>query len=123
MGESREPGKTIDFAEKAMRLDPQGRYLYLDYEGWAYTQMGRYAEAIPIFKLHLAHYPTDVIARVNLILDYTELGREQEAREEAAEILRISPQLSLEVLYQRAPQKDEAYRKRFVADARKAGLK
>jgi tetratricopeptide (TPR) repeat protein len=123
VGESGKPGETVDFAEKAIRLDPQGRYRYLGYEGWAYTQMGRYAEAIPIFKLNLARYPNSLFSRTNLILDYTELGREQEAREEAAEVLRISPQFSLEVLYQRAPQKDEAYRKRFFADARKAGLK
>jgi adenylate cyclase len=123
VGESGKPGETIDFVEKAMRLDPQGRYRYLGYEGWAYTQMGRYAEAIPIFKLNLARYPNSLFGRTNLILDYTELGREQEAREEAAEVLRISPQFSLEVLYQRAPQKDETYRKRFFAAARKAGLK
>jgi adenylate cyclase len=123
MGDSGKPKEAIDFAEKAIRLDPRGRDLYLFYEGWAYTQMRRYAEAIPIFKQHLARYPNDVGAHVNLIVDYTELGRERQARAEAAEVLRISPKFSVDAFMQRGPQTDQDFRNRFYVDLAKAGLK
>jgi adenylate cyclase len=123
LGESGKPEEAIAAVEKAMRLDPKGRDSYLFYEGWAYTQMGKYAEAIPIFKRHLARYPNDLSTHAVLIVDYTELGREQQAREEAAEVLRISPKFSLDLLMQRAPQTDRAFRERFRSDLRQAGLK
>ena len=57
------------------------------------------------------------------IVDYTELGRDQEAREEAAELLRIYPQFSLEALLKRSAQRDEKYQELVRNDCRKAGLK
>jgi adenylate cyclase len=123
LGDSGRPAEAIGFVEKAMRLDPKARDFYLFYEGWIYTQMGKYAEAIPMLKRHLARYPNNLGAHGNLIVDYTELGREKEAREEAAEILRISPQFSLDLFMQRVAQEDQGYRNRFSSDVRKAGLK
>jgi len=49
--------------------------------------------------------------------------RAEEARAEAAEVLRISPDFSLEFVRQRFPYKDPAASERLVADLRKAGLK
>ncbi len=123
MGELGRPAEAIDYAKKALRLDPQGRTGYLLIEGWAYTQMGRYAEAIPIFKLYIARFPHNFAAYANLIVDYTELGRDQEAREEAAELLRLYPQFSLEALLKRVAQKDKKYQKLARNDCLKAGLK
>ncbi len=54
---------------------------------------------------------------------YSQLGREAEARTEAAEVLQLSPNLSLEVWKQTLPVKDQAGLERFVALLRKAGLK
>src|SRR6266852_4297664 len=119
---SGKPAEAIGLAEKAMRLDPRNRDLYLFFEGESYTQMGRYEEAIPILKRHLARYPNNVGARSTLVGNYTELGREDEARAEAAEVMRISPLFSLDAWVQ-IPFKDPAWRKRYYADLRKAGLK
>jgi len=119
---SGKPAEAIGLAEKAMRLDPRNRDLYLFFEGESYTQMGRYEEAIPILKRHLARYPNNVGARSTLVVDYTELGREDEARAEAAEVMRISPLFSLDAWVQ-IPFKDPAWRKRYYADLRKAGVK
>jgi hypothetical protein len=85
--------------------------------------MGKYAEAIPMLKRHLARYPNNLGAHGNLIVDYIEPGREKEAREQAAEVLRISPQFSLELFMQRVAQKDQAFRNRFSSDLREPGLK
>ena len=120
---SGKPAEAIGLAEKAMRLDPRNRDYYLFYEGWSYTQMGRYQEAIPILKRHLARYPNNWGAHYELVVDYTELGREDEARAEAAEVLRISPNFSVDRWMQISPQKDQAWQKRCIADLRKAGLK
>ena len=85
--------------------------------------MGRYEEAIPILKRYLARYPNNWAAHANLVVDYTELGREDEARAEAAKVLRVNPHFSLNRWMQISPQKDQAVLKRNFADLRKAGLK
>ena len=69
-----------------------------------------------------SRYPNTVGAHSTLVVDYTELGREDEARAEAAEVLRISPEFSVDASMQ-IPFKDPAWRKRYYADLRKAGLK
>ena len=72
--------EAVAAAERGMRLDPRNRDWYLFYEGFAYTYMGRYEEAIPLLSLHLTVYPNNLDAHIGLIIDYIELGREQEAR-------------------------------------------
>jgi hypothetical protein len=57
---------------------------------------------------------------LNLVRDYIELGREPEARAEAAEVLRISPGFSLEKVTKRMP--GDTWKQRYLADLRKAGL-
>jgi adenylate cyclase len=116
MNNTRKRAEAIGLAEKAMRLDPRNhdRYLYL--EGWSYTQMGRYEEAIPILKRNLASYPNLLQSHYFLAVDYIELGREPQARVEAAEILRISPNFSVDTFVQRFPNQDEAYKERVRID-------
>ncbi len=120
---SGKPAEAIGLAEKAMRLDPLNREGYLYYEGWSYTQMGRYEEAIPMLKRALTRFPNNWAAHAQLVVDYTEVGREDQARAEAAEVLRISPRFSLDAWKRRNPQQDVTVRNRTYADLRKAGLK
>ena len=54
---------------------------------------------------------------------YAEAGRTEEAQVEVKEVLRISPDLSLEVLKEKAPVKDQANLDRFAEALRKAGLR
>ncbi|MBI3301315.1 MAG: hypothetical protein HYZ72_04460, partial [Deltaproteobacteria bacterium] len=56
-------------------------------------------------------------------LAISETGQEEAARAEAAEILRVNPQFSLEVWRQRNPLKDRAGQERLLDALRKAGLK
>jgi adenylate cyclase len=60
---------------------------------------------------------------VNLAFVYSELGREEEARAEAAEVLRLNPEYTLEVTKRRLPFKDPTVFERFLAGLHKAGLK
>jgi adenylate cyclase len=85
--------------------------------------MGRYEEAIAAFKRALTRRNPILPAHQFLATIYSRLGREEEARAEVAEILRISPNFSLEVLRQRLPYKDPAVLERFLDGLRKAGLK
>jgi TolB-like protein/Tfp pilus assembly protein PilF len=54
---------------------------------------------------------------------YAVAGRFEEARAEAAEVLRLNPQFSLAIHKQRAPIKDPAVLEHHLAALRKAGLK
>jgi hypothetical protein len=54
---------------------------------------------------------------------YSEQGKEAEAQAEAAEVLRLNPNFSLEIHKQRMPIKDSAVPERHIAALRKAGLK
>jgi hypothetical protein len=58
-----------------------------------------------------------------LAVIYSEVGQAAEARAEAAEVLRLNPNFSLEVHRQRSPIKDPAVLERHLAALRKTGLK
>ena len=116
---SGKPQEAIGFIEKTERLDPRNRVLWEGGRGEAYIVMGRYAEAIPIFKAYIVRIPRQPWPHVWLTVAYSELGREQEARAETVEILRISPQFSLKAEKERY----EVLEQRYLNDLRKAGLK
>ena len=118
-----QPEKAIELIEKAMRLNPHSPGVYFNNLGAAYLMARRYDEAIDALKKCLAHAPNYLYAHMNLATAYSELGREEEARSEAAEVLRINPQFSLEALRQTAPVKDPAVLERVFTALRKAGLK
>ncbi len=117
------PEEAIELAERAIRLDPHyaGRYAW-DL-GHACYLMGRYEEAIAAFKKTLTWNLNFLPAHGLLAAIYGELGRKEEAHAEVAEMLRISPDYSLEERMQRMPYKDPAVAERLLAALRKAGLK
>jgi len=91
------PGEAIGMTEKAMRLNPRYPAAYLNSLGFAYVLLGRYAEAIPPLQQALSRNPNFPDAHTNLAVCYAELGREEEARAEVAEILRLGPHFSVGV--------------------------
>jgi adenylate cyclase len=115
------PEEAIGVAEKAIHLSPNPWYLFE--LGHAYCLTKRHEEAIATLKKFLTHYPNTLHAHLILAAAYSELGQEEEARAAAAEILRISPKFSLDVMRQRVPYKDATVVERQVAALRNAGLK
>jgi len=113
------PTEGIEAVEKAMRVDPQGSDLYLLDLGWGYVTMGRFNDAIPVFKQHLVRYPGDLPAHLFLAMCYIERGQKEQARAEVAEVRGISPNFSLKAV-QGDPE--DRQRARFLADLREAGL-
>jgi adenylate cyclase len=120
---SGKPKEAIGFVQKAERLDPRNRGLYELDLGVAYILMGRYVEAIPIFKAYFVSYPHIMWAHVWQAVAYAELGRWEEARAEAPEIMRISPGFTLKAERERMSLRDQALEERYINDLRKAGLK
>jgi adenylate cyclase len=105
-------------AEKAMRLDPTHQDYYAFWAANPYVLMGRYEEAIPLLKRHLAVVPNNPWAYGDLVVAYTGLGRDADARAAAAELMRTNPDFVFG-----EPNKDAAVNKRYQNDLRKAGFK
>jgi len=106
--------------QKAMRRDPRNRDLYLGDVATTYLVEGRYADAVSILKHCAARFPSFIGIHLGLVVAYTELGQNKEARAEVAEILRINPRFSIErevhVL------KDRSLEARWQSYEREAGL-
>ena len=117
------PEETVGLIEKAMRLNPHYPEYYPSILGYAYRLLGQYREAVAAQKSALRRNPDFLAGHTNLAVLYSELGREEEAQVEVAEMLRISPQFSLKVYGQKLPFKNPADLERYLAALRKAGLK
>ena len=86
-----------DVLERAIRLNPLYPVYYLFDLGHAYLLTGRYDEALAALKDCLSRNPDFLPARIYLTITYAELGREDEARSEAAAMLERSLLPTLEV--------------------------
>jgi len=116
-------GCTLEAAAQALRLKCLVADCHLDSVGAAYAVAGRYEEALAPLQRYLSHHPNMLHIHLMLAVVYSELGQAAEARAEAAEVLRLNPQFSLEVHRQRMPIKDPAMLERQLVALRKAGLK
>jgi tetratricopeptide (TPR) repeat protein len=122
LGFAGRPEEVIGLMEKAMRLNPRYPAIYLFWLGNAHYQMGRYDEAIAALNSAVIRKPNHLPTHLFLAASYVELGQEEEAQAEVAEILRISPDYR-SGSKSRAPWKDQTVPKRIQAALRKAGLK
>ena len=117
------PEEAIGLLKKAMRLNPMYPLSYLWNLGHAYFLTERYEEAIETLKRVLDRNPDFLPAHAYLAASYSQLGRHEEARAEAAEVMKLSPQTSMEAWRQRLPYKDQAVLERLFDGFRKAGVK
>ncbi|MBI3796631.1 MAG: tetratricopeptide repeat protein [Deltaproteobacteria bacterium] len=115
--------EALEAAAQALRLQPSIPGEHLAGVGTAYAVAGHYEEARAPLQRYLSRYPNRLDIHLMLAAVYSELGQAAEARAEAAEVLRLNPQFSLEVHKQRLPIKDPAVLERHLAALRKAGLK
>ena len=87
------------------------------------TGTGRFEEAVSEYKKALQRSPDNFIAHVGLTATYSMMGREQEARAEASEVLRINPKFSVDSYAKRLTFKDQSATDKYMDALRKAGLK
>jgi Flp pilus assembly protein TadD len=120
-GETTEALVAVD---KGSQLDPRHNYTWA--QGWAYSQQGRVEQAISAFKRYLADSPNNFWVHARLAGEYMELGQDDAGRAEAAEALRLNPQLTVEMIAPTGSVLDKGHpteTERFRAALRKAGLK
>jgi adenylate cyclase len=122
-------GKTLVFAgrweesipqyKKAIRLNPIPPNMYLYSLGLSYCWTGQYEEAITWCERAVRQQPNSLYARIMMTVVYSLSGRDEEARAEAAEVLRIQPKFSIK----KSRYKRKTDGERFNGALRKAGLR
>ncbi len=115
--------EAVTLYEQALRLDPFPSSIGLRNLGIAYRCVGRYEESVKQLKKAIELSPNDLFAHLSLAITYIKLGRDEEARAEATEILRIHPKFSLNYYEKVNPLKCQAVLEDNIACLRKAGLK
>ena len=114
--------EAILYFKKSLRLSPIPIGQCLNNLAGAYRFLGRYDESIATYKKLLQREPDYLPAHAGLAVTYVLAGRQEEARAEAAEVMRIDPQFSLE-RYAKALPLRQALVDQMVENLRKAGLK
>ncbi|MBI3802070.1 MAG: adenylate/guanylate cyclase domain-containing protein, partial [Deltaproteobacteria bacterium] len=118
-----QPERAMVLLEKAMRLNPYYPPWYLLWLGAAYNAVGHYEEAIKTLREARVRDPKFLGPYLFLAVAYMRSGREEEARGEVAEILRLNPHFSVEGVKQRLSSQDQAKNERLIDELRRAGLK
>jgi TolB-like protein/Tfp pilus assembly protein PilF len=115
--------EAIPFFEEAIRLDPFPPSHQFRSLGSAYSGVGRHDEALKAYDKALKLNPSDIFAHLSLAGQYVELGRDEEARAEVREVLRLHPKFSLDYFAKTLTYKDQSVVDRRIELMRKAGLK
>jgi adenylate cyclase len=116
------PEEAIPLLEKAIRLNPLAPSPFYNDLGLAFRLTGRLEEAAALYKKSLLRAPNDFWMHAQLAAIYIEMGRDEEARAAAAEVLRINPKFSLELYAKTSFLKDRSVVDKYSEAMRKAGL-
>jgi adenylate cyclase len=120
---SGEPARAIKVLETNSRLDPFQQSLYSSgWMGLANYMLKRYSEAVRWFRECASRLPNRQIPHLFLASAYAQLGQLEEARAEAAEVLRINPRFTIEGFKRIAVYKDPKDVEHRLDGLRKAGL-
>ncbi len=114
-----ESAEALAAADIALRLDPYS-FTAETGRGQAHFIAQDYEQAITDFRASLALNPDFGAAHQYLAATYGLLGYEEEARAEAAEVLRLTPNFAEGFV--RSPFRDRAVLMRLIEGLRKAGL-
>jgi len=118
----------IRLVKKAMRLHPYYPAYYLQWLGGAYRMTGRYEEALTVYNQLLDRSRKGefgiLSAHVFLADIYAELGKENEARNHTAQVIKIEPGFSLKDIQKIRTYryKDPTHLERRLKALRKAGI-
>ena len=116
--------EALSMARKAVSLKPAPEPYFYDNLGVSYRMMEQYEEAIAAFKKAIDIWPEYVCPHFGLTAAYSMAGREEDARAEAAEVLRINPKITLEDIAKNGYYNSQkADKERFINALRKAGLR
>ncbi len=118
-----EPARAIEVLEANMRLDPfaSPNYSY-GVMGIANYTLKHYEEAVRCLRECTLRLPHLQVSHVWLASAYAQLGKLEEAKKEAAEVLRINPGFTIEGWKRLAVNKDPKDAEHRLDGARQAGL-
>jgi len=122
MRKSGQPERGAEFVKKAMRLSPFYRPGLLRALGNNYRLSGRLEEAVACYKESLKRETGYLAAYVNLTSALGELGRLDEAREAARDVLRQEPDFSIKTYTNGLSYRNPADSERIADGLRQAGL-
>jgi TolB-like protein/Flp pilus assembly protein TadD len=115
--------EAIPYFEEAIRMDPYPPGAQFRLLGSAYSAVGRHDEALKAYENALKLNPNDIFTHLNIAALYIELGRDEQARAEVREVLRLHPKFSLDYFAKTLTFKDQSFVNRRLELMRKAGLK
>jgi adenylate cyclase len=118
-----EHARAIEVLEANIRLDPFQSFLYeFGQGGFANYMLKRYGEAVRLFRESALRLPNLQWPHLMLAATYAQLGQLEEARAEAAEVLRINPRFTIESWKRLNVCKDPKDAEHRLDGLRKAGL-
>ena len=118
--------RATDIIREFMPSSPEYKSQWYIHLGDSYRMSGRLEEAIATYRMALDHnadFVSAYRAHLNLSIVYSRMGQIEQAKAEAAEVLKLVPNFSVNVYGERIPYKDPAMAERDMAALRKAGLK
>ena len=123
MHASRYP-EAIAVFQKVLRLNPvKPPSMCLSNLARSYQMIGKYEESIRFYKRLLQEQPNHLRGNTGLTATYSMMGRMEEARAQAGEVLRVNPKFSLERWAKTLRFKNPDDAERYIEALRKAGLK
>jgi adenylate cyclase len=117
------PEEAIPFFQKALRLNPFSPTGFFLHYGHAFLGTGRLEDALSTYKKSSQLSPNNIFAHIRLAATYSMMGREQEARAEAAEVLSLNPKFLVDSWAKRQNYKNPSETDKIANALRRAGLK
>jgi adenylate cyclase len=117
-----EPERAIAAVQRYMRFDPFYAPLAPGWLGRAHYMLKQYSAALAPSRECAAQMPNVGLGHSGLAVAYAQLGRLDEARAEAAEVLRIDPKFTISRSARLLPFKRPEDAEHFFDGLRKAGL-
>jgi adenylate cyclase len=112
----------IPYFEQAIRLNPYPPGLYFRSLAAAYRFAGRYDESLITYKKALNLNPGDLFCHLGLTSLYVLMGRMEDSKLQASEVIRLYPNFSLEYYAKTLTLEDQSVVTEMIETLRKAGL-
>jgi len=105
-----------------MGLSPLYSAWYLSVLAHSQRLLGEYDEAIAAYKTSIERSPRNISAHIGLAIAYADVGRLDEARSAAGEVLGINPRFSVSKYATALTYKNSEYAERALNALRNVGL-
>jgi adenylate cyclase len=116
------PEEALSLAQKAMRFSPLHPSWYVYFAAHANRLLGRYEEAVILYQRAIDRTPEYISPHIGLTACYAAMGRLEDARAQATEVLRIDPRYSIGRYAMALTYKQPEHAQRSLDALREAGL-